>query len=40
MIKEVLSNLVYVNFKFDQGGSKVIVYDPEDTESSSKRSTI
>ena len=35
MIKEVLSNLVYVNFKFDHDGSKVIVYDPEDTESSS-----
>ena len=35
-VKEALSNLVYVNFKFDQGGSKVIVYDPEDTESNQK----
>ena len=29
-IKEVLSSLVYVNFKLDYDGSKVIVYDPED----------
>ena len=29
-IKEVLSSLVYVNFKLDHDGSKVIVYDPED----------
>ncbi len=34
MIKEALSNLVYVNFKLDHDGSKVIVYDPEDTENS------
>jgi len=30
IIKEALSNLVYVSFKFDHDGSKVIVYDPEE----------
>ena len=29
-VKEALKDLVYVNFKFDTDGSKVIVFDPED----------
>jgi D-glycero-alpha-D-manno-heptose-7-phosphate kinase len=29
-IKEALPNLVYVNFRFDHDGSKIIVYDPEE----------
>ena len=28
-IREALNDLVYVNFKFDTDGSKVIVFDPE-----------
>ena len=32
IIKEALPNLVYVSFKFDHDGSKVIVYDPEDSD--------
>jgi D-glycero-alpha-D-manno-heptose-7-phosphate kinase len=32
-IKKVLSSLVYVNFKLDHDGSKVLVYDPEVTDS-------
>ena len=34
IIKKILSNIVYVNFKLDHDGSKVIVYDPEETENS------
>ena len=29
-IKKALANLVYVNFRFDNDGSKVIVFDPID----------
>ena len=32
IIKEALPNLVHVSFKFDNDGSKVIVYDPEDSD--------
>ncbi len=31
-IKKALSDLVYVNFEFDNDGSKVIVFDPNDVE--------
>jgi len=32
-IKKALSDLVYVNFEFDNDGSKVIVFEPDDVES-------